>query len=136
MINDVPRRNNGHWKLPPNVRDTLVETYQAAETLLTKPQGAVQLRAAFRHYFRYLMHLEIVADQHAAQHLLTITDTLDEGMLVSAISRLNCQVIRYLAGLSLCPQPCCCGCAATKEDLVCNKSLGGAAPLASREGVC
>lgn len=120
--------NKGHWKLTLNERETLVEAHQMAEHFLQTEQTMDALRSAFRHYFSFVVHLGIVVDNYAAQWTIAQTDNMDEGLLRSALHRLNCQVLRYISGSHPCMHSCCCRCQAAYETIACNGVLANIPP--------
>lgn len=131
MMTDETYRSKlskGHWRLPLPDRDALLQAYTAAENLLAHYQDLDVLREAFRNYFRYVVHLGITHDTYAAKWTIANAAHMEAPLLRSAIHRLNCQVMRYLAGEAPCHHTCCCRCTASYPSITCNEVLGYTPP--------
>ncbi len=109
------------WLLPAE-RASLADTYLAAEDLIHKniDTTAEVLRAAFKHYLAYMVYTGLMGEEFAGVANATAVH-LDVAGLRAAIARTNCQLLRMLALLPMCPLRCCCTCSLPPKGSGCNR---------------
>jgi hypothetical protein len=108
-----------HWMLPAEKR-SLADTFLAAEVLLYKVPDASEntLRSAFHHFTAYLAHTGMM-DRNFASLATGVSMRLDSAGLRAALARTNCQLLRMLSALPMCPLRCCCTCHLPPKDVTC-----------------
>lgn len=110
------------WLLRPRDRDTLVETYQLAETLVLDETARHEvLMRAFHHYTLLVINCGVMCEREG-RLLIERVERLgaeDADVVRSALFRLNCQLLRLVASMPHCNQACCCDCKARLPGLVC-----------------
>lgn len=108
------------WLLTPKNRDTLVQTFQAAEQLLRHEKDERVLQRSLYHYTRLFIDLGLIEEKLGAAVLGRVERTDAEEALRSAIHRLNCDLMRLLSGLQPCEHGCCCRCMQAYDNIACN----------------
>jgi hypothetical protein len=106
--------------MPPAEKATLADTFLAAEDLLYKTPDATEqtLRAALRHYTAYMVYTGLMGEEFAAVMVQT-SQRLGVQGLRAALARTNCQLLRMISALPMCPLRCCCSCGLSPEGAGC-----------------
>jgi len=106
--------------MPPAEKRSLADTFLAAEDLLHKdPDATAQvLRTAFKHFLAYMVYTGLMGEEFCGLATKT-AERLDAAGLRGAIARTNCQLLRMLSLLPMCPLRCCCTCGIPPEDAGC-----------------
>jgi len=112
------------WARSFAVRRDLAKAYGDANSLLQDPNVSLYtLKEAFRHYFKWCMHIGLAERSSATVVLNYIAEHADFGFTWSALFRLNCQAIRYAACQLPCTSECCCRCIEAPDDMPCTGIL-------------
>lgn len=107
------------WMLPAE-KNSLADTFLAAETLLHKTPDAdeLTLRAALRHFTAYMVYTGLMGEEFAGI-VVAKSEQLGMAGLRAALARMNCQLLRMISLLPMCPLRCCCTCGLPPEDAAC-----------------
>lgn len=111
------------WLLRPHDRDTLVETYQLAETIVHDETTTRHvLERAFRHYTMLTVDLSILCE-HEGRALVERVEQAEAPVIRASLHRLNCQLLRIISSMTPCPHGCCCHCKAAYPDIACTYTV-------------
>jgi len=110
------------WMLPQDTREALVKMHDLASGMIAEKAPVRDLRTAYRHYTRYLSHIGMMPEGYASASVKVMQESRS-ARVRALFHRVNCQSIRFLAGMGSCEEPCCCRCNGAYPNIECTADM-------------